>query len=72
VISSKVNPPESLVGHDCGEGAHVAAPEAPVVEEGEREVEDEGAPDGQVVPHRPVLRVQGNLQQLSNTCFCSL
>jgi hypothetical protein len=25
-----------------------------------------------VVPHRPVLRVQGNLQQLSNTCFCSL
>ena len=32
-----------------------------VVEEGEEEVEDEAAPDGQVVPDSPVGGVQGNL-----------
>ena len=53
--------PESVVSHDCGEGAHVGAPQAPVVEEGEGKVEEEGAPDGDVIPDCPVLGVQGNL-----------
>ena len=55
--------PESMVCHDGGEGADVDAPDDPVVEECERKVEDEGAPDRDVVPHRPVLGVQRNLQQ---------
>ncbi len=55
--------PEGLIRHDSGERAHVAAPKAPVVEEGEGKVEDEGAPDGDVVPHCPVLSIQGNLRR---------
>ena len=55
--------PESVVCHDGGERADVDAPDDPVVEECERKVEDEGAPDRDVVPHRPVLGVQRNLQQ---------
>ena len=53
--------PESVVCHDGGERADVDAPDDPVVEECERKVEDEGAPDRDVVPHRPVLGVQRNL-----------
>ena len=52
-----------MVCHDGGERADVDAPDDPVVEECERKVEDEGAPDRDVVPHRPVLGVQRNLQQ---------
>ena len=55
--------PESMICHDGGERADVYAPDNPVVEKCERKVEYEGAPDRDVVPHRPVLGVQRNLQQ---------
>ena len=53
--------PEGGVRHGRGQGANIGALEDPVVEEGETEVEDEGAPDGDVVEHGPVGRVQGDL-----------
>ena len=53
--------PEGGVRHGRGQGANVGALEHPVVEEGEAEVEDEGAPDGDVVEHGPVGGVQGDL-----------
>ena len=53
--------PEGGVRHRHRQRAHRANLEGPVVEEGEAEVEDEGAPDGDVVEDGPVGGVQGDL-----------
>ena len=58
------NLPECLVLHDGGETTNVLAPDNPVVGEGEDKVDDHRAPNCHVVPHRPVLSVQGNLKSI--------
>ena len=51
--------------------ADVAAPEDVVVEELQSEVDEEAAPDRDVVEHRPVGGVKGNLTKGTTVLFWS-
>ena len=53
-----------MIQHDGGERADVDPSDYVVVEVGEGEVEDQGAPDSYMVPDSPVLGVQSNLSIL--------